>query len=130
MEVQGDDPKVSVEVAHDRKGVVLSTPDDVIDLPLAEAHALFRTLRTAIEVAEKNEPPAPAPLSLDKDGYSGQNKKVAEEFCHCYKCLEQYASCSVVIGGFEIGIEKAEEIRDWLNRALEYHNKSWCRKDD
>lgn len=110
---------VTIENKHDEHKVRMYLPDDMIDMTPGESEALAEQLLKAAKQARERVPPAPAPIGIDGHGQKG------EKFCECGNCDKKF-TCYVHIGHFEVGIPDAIKIRDWLNKALLYHNKNNC----
>lgn len=112
----------SVEILHDRKGVRIYLPDDMIDLTVDEARSFASAMQDAAESADKNEPPAPEPFNLDDHGKDGK------EFAHVGKCEEKY-DCYAYIAKYELSINDLMKLETWIHTVLQYHNKLHCVED-
>lgn len=78
---------------------------------------------------------APKPLDLSEKFLFPKDKSTAAEFCFCLPKKEdlpeneieylEKVECTTVgdIGGFEMELEDFIAVRDWLNQAIEYHQK-------
>lgn len=111
-----DDNAVDVDVCHDRKGVRLLTRDDVVDMRLPAARELIAALSRAVKVAEGREPPAPEPLDWSKEY---PNDKNAKEFASVGPW--NHGDGCIYVAGFEVGLDGAAELRDFLTAAIKYH---------
>lgn len=108
------DHTIEVIVCHDRKGVDILTPDDCVTISVKEGMALVRRLKEALEVASRREPPAPAPLDIEEHGEAGK------DFASCGKKTENEENNVVWVRGFELGIDDAIKLHEWLAKAITY----------
>lgn len=109
--------EIRIDLPHDRKGISLSTPNDVIYLSKDQADKLVSDIHKKTIQSTKRNPPAPEPVLWD-----GTDKELASTS----ECSERCAPCSINIGVYECSIEQAIEVRDFIESALKYHDKKHC----
>lgn len=114
--------KIKVENNHDSHKITMYLPDDVAELTPVECDDLAKRLVQAAKHSRENVPPAPRPHDVDGHGDKGKG------FCVVGPCNKKY-DCYAYIGGYEISIKDVVKIRDWINKALIYHNKKHCLGD-
>ena len=111
------DKNITVEIAHDRHGVIIFTGNDMIEFTPNEAIEFANKLGKAAQVAHKNTPKAPRPIMELDVGHTDKEKEFASVGSSTIsdKCTPSFA-----IGGYDLGLEDAKVIRDWLNKAIDY----------
>ncbi len=112
---------IKFSICHDREGIEISTPDDVVTVDVPRAEEMVVELLNAITVAKNRKgPPAPSPLSMKDMGHEGD--KTCDEFALVGDVrlsdteYEPYFS----VGGYELGIEDVDKLYEWLGKAIKY----------
>ena len=97
--------------------------DGVENITLVEAEELIKQLKkTVVELKTRGVPPAPAPYRFDDD---------SKEFADCNPCSsgkeESEMYCGGGVGGHEFYLKHFVDLRDWLNKVLDYHRTNGCK---
>jgi len=107
---------VKVEPCHDRNGIQLLLPDDMVELTVREGEKLLKLIERGLVEARK-EPKAPRPF------FTEDLKGDKEEFAYTTACRKNYL-CMITIKGEEFDIDQCKELKNWLDRVIKYHSEN------
>ena len=111
--------KIEIELKHDEQALTLSAANDLIDFSLSDSKKLSALLMKKIKELEKRKnPPCVPPFYWEK-----------EPFAETHSCSSSKTNgmCSGFVGNKEFYPGDMVNLRDWLNKAIEYHRKNNCK---
>jgi hypothetical protein len=115
VETEKDDNFIKMTVPHDRVGVDIYTGDDLTELNFEQVQKLNRDVGKLAVFLKTYKPDAPPPFDI-----TDEHPEV-KMITHCSP--KEESDPYICIIGHELSLEKAAALREWLGKALEYHNR-------